>query len=139
VISRVLRQPGARHDADPILTTAYFFIRIDNKQEFPRILEVVRRKIAAEKPDVKLDGYSDGRDRRRARLEPRQVLTVPEIHIDADEAVVPLADAIATIHDYTAESPNVHGAGELTRAVQNVGDGSKPEIQTVQKDHSNRV
>ena len=139
VIGRVLRQPGARHYADPILNTANFFIRIDNKQEFPRILEVVRRKIAAEMPDVKLDGYSDGRDRRRARLEPRQVLTVPEIHIDADEAVVPLADAIATIHDYTSDSPNVHGAGELTRAVQNVGDGSKPEIRTVQKDHSNRV
>ena len=139
VIGRVLRQPGARHYPDPILNTANFFIRVDNKQEFPRILEVVRRKIASEMPDVKLDGYSDSRDRRRARIEPRQVLTVPEIHIDADEAVAPLIEAISTIHDYTSDSPNVHGAGELTRAVQNVGDGSAPEIETVEKEHSNRV
>ncbi len=139
VIGRVLRQPGARHYTDPILNTANFYIRIDNKQEFPRILEVVRRKIAAEMPDVKLDGYSDARDRRRARLEPRKNLTVPEIHIDADEAVLPLSEAIGLIHDYTVDAPHVHGAGELTRAVQQVGDGSKPEIQTVQKEHSNRV
>ncbi len=139
VIGRVLRQPGARHYADPLLNTANFYIRIDNKQEFPRILEVVRRKIAAEMPDVKLDGYSDARDRRRARLEPRMTLTVPEIHIDADDAVGPLLSAIGHIHDYTTDTPNVHGFGELTRAVQQVGDGSKPDIQTVTKDHSNRV
>ncbi|RVG80656.1 hypothetical protein CN221_37290 [Sinorhizobium meliloti] len=34
---------------------------------------------------------------------------------------------------------NVQGAGELTRAVQQIGDGSKPLIETHLKDHSNRV
>ena len=139
VIGRVLRQPGARHYPDPLLNTANFYIRIDNKQEFPRILEVVRRKIAAEMPDVKLEGYSDSRDRRRARLEPRFELSVPEIHIDADGAVSPLSTTISMIHDYTGDTLNVHGSGELTRAVQQVGDGSKPEIETLQKAHSNRV
>lgn len=139
VIGRVLRQPGARHYADPVLNTANFYIRIDNKQEFPRILEVVRRKIAAEMPDVKLDGYSDARDRRRSRLDPRLTLTVPEIHIDADEAVSPLTTTIGQIHDYTSDTPNIHGSGELTRAVQKVGDGSKPEIAITKKEHSNRV
>lgn len=139
VIGRVLRQPGARHYSDPLLNTANFFIRVDNKQEFPRILEVVRRKIASEMPDVRLDGYSDGRDRRRARIEPKQVLTVPEIHIDADEAVVPLADAVARIHDYSFESPNIHGVGELTKAIQTIGDGSAAKIETVEKEHSNKV
>ncbi len=49
-IGRVLRQPGAQHYADPDLNTANFYIRIDSKQEFPRILEAVRRKIASEMP-----------------------------------------------------------------------------------------
>jgi type III restriction enzyme len=139
VIGRVLRQPGARHYPDPLLNTANFYIRIDSKQEFPKILEVVRRKIASEMPDVKLEGFSDARDRRRSRIEPKQSLTIPEIHIDADESVDPLTKAISSIHDYTTDSVNVQGAGELTRAIQQIGDGSKPSIETHVKDHSNRV
>lgn len=139
VIGRVLRQPGARHYDDPALNTASFYIRVDSKQEFPKILEVVRRKIAAEIPDVRLEGYTDGRDRRRARLEPKEARTVPEIHIDADEAVTPLADAIAAIHDYSGDPINVLGPGQLTRAVQKVGDGSRAQIETFEKEHSNRV
>ena len=107
----MLRQPGARHYDDPTLNTASFYIRVDSKQEFPKILEVVRRKIAAEILDVRLDGYSDARDRRRARLEPKEVRTVPEIHIDADEAVTPLAAATAALHDYSGDTINTSGLG----------------------------
>lgn len=139
VIGRVLRQPGARHFEEPALNTASFFIRVDSKQEFPKILEVVRRKIAAEFPEVRLDGYDDARDRRRARLEPREIRTVPEIHIDADEAVDPLIAAIASIHDYSGDNVNVLGRGQLTRAKQTVGDGSQASVETFEKDHSNRV
>ncbi|WP_342152276.1 DEAD/DEAH box helicase family protein [Methylorubrum sp. SB2] len=139
VIGRVLRQPGARHYPDPDLNTANFYIRIDNRQEFPRILEAVRRKVAAEMPEVKLEGFSDPRERSRARLEPKSVLTIPEIHIDADDAVGPLQEVISLIPDYTRDAVNVVGPGELTRARQRVGDGSAAEIVTEQREHSNRV
>jgi type III restriction enzyme len=140
VIGRVLRQPGARHYPDPDLNTANFYIRIDNRQEFPRILETVRRKIAADVPEVKLEGYSDNRDRRRARLEPKEPLTIPEIHIDADEALVPLQRVIATINDYTKDDgSNIVGPGELSVAVQEIGRDAQAVVETRQKEHSNRV
>lgn len=139
VIGRVLRQPGARHHADPELNTASFYIRLDGKQEFPRILDAVRRKIASEMPEVSLEGFSDPRDRKRARLEPKQVLTIPEIHIDAEEAVEPLQGVVDLIPDYTHDSVNVVGPGELTKATQRVGDGSAAEVVTEQREHSNRV
>ena len=139
VIGRVLRQPGAQHYADPDLNTANFYIRIDNKQEFPRILEAVRRKIASEMPEVKLDGFSDPKDRKRARLEPKLTITVPEIHIDSEAAVEPLEEVVAKIPDYSGDNKNVVGPGELTKARQRVGDGSAAELTTEKREHSNRV
>ncbi|RYZ65056.1 MAG: hypothetical protein EOP09_14900 [Proteobacteria bacterium] len=139
VIGRVLRQPGAKHYADPILNTANFYIRTGGRQEFQKILDVVRRKISGETPEVKIEGYSDARDRNRLRLEPKSRATVPEIHIDADSAVAPLSDAIAGMHDYRDDRVNVFGPGELTRAIQNVGEKSGVILETIQKEHSNRV
>lgn len=139
VIGRVLRQPGARHYTDPDLNTANFYIRVDDRQVFPQILETVRRKIAAELPEVKLDGYTDNRDRQRMIKEPKQIKTVPEIHIDAAEAVVPLRAAISLINDYRNDVANTTGKGELVRAIQNIGDGSRAAVATQETPHSNRV
>lgn len=139
VIGRVLRQPNARHYADPDLNTASFFIRVDDRQEFQRTLKAVQTKIAAEMPEVNLEGFSDGRDRKRARLEPKVSLSIPEIHIDADEAIAPLSEVVARIQDYSTETPNNHGPGELVRATQTIGDGSLAHIETRQRDHSNKV
>lgn len=139
VIGRVLRQPGGHHYGDPDLNTANFYIRLDNKQEFPRILDAVRRKIAAEMPEVSLEGFSDHRERKRARLEPKTTLTIPEIHIDAEAAVEPLHEVIAQIPDYTNDTVNVVGPGELSKALQRVGDGSAAQVFTEKREHSNRV
>ncbi|KAB0268475.1 DEAD/DEAH box helicase family protein [Microvirga brassicacearum] len=140
VIGRVIRQPGARHYADPELNTANFYIRIDSRQEFPKILDMVSKKIAAEMPEVKLEGFSDPQDRKRARLNPKEALTLPEIHIDAEKAVEPLQEVMNLVHDYNgAPISQVEGPGELSRATQAIGDGSKPTVVTSAKAHSNRV
>ena len=47
VIGHVVRQPGAQHFPDPDLNTANFFIRVDDRQEFPRILKLVQEKLGA--------------------------------------------------------------------------------------------
>lgn len=139
VIGRVLRQPGARHYPDPDLNTANFFIRLDDKQEFQKTLKAVQIKLAAEMPEVKIEGFSEARDRRRARLEPKEVLTIPEIHIDADAAVGPLQEVVDNIHDYTNDSTNVHGPGERSWIKQAIGDGSQGVVVTEAREHSNRV
>lgn len=139
VIGRLLRQPNARHYPDPDLNTAYFYLRIDERQEFDRTLRAVQAKLAAEMPEVHLEGFSDGRDRNRTRLKPKTTLRVPQIHIDADGTVDPLQQVISNIHDYSTDTTNTLGAGQLTRATQAIGDGSIPIIEVKPREHSNRV
>ncbi|MFY0530498.1 DEAD/DEAH box helicase family protein [Archangium gephyra] len=139
VIGRVLRQPGARHYPDPELNTANFYIRVDDKQEFPKILETVRRKIAAELPEIRLDSYAGAGDRQRMRLLPKDVLHVPEIHIDSDGAAEPLDSAVRMLNDYRRDTINTAGKGEHLRAVQLIGHGAKAEVSSKETPHSNRV
>lgn len=139
VIGRVLRQPGAKHYPDPDLNTATFFIRVDNKQEFPRILKVVQDKIAAEMPEVHIEGYSDPKDRQRAKCSPKKVMTVPEIHIDASPAVDPLFETVDDLMDFRPDTINTAGKGEIQRVVQEIGVAAKGGVETIELAHSNRV
>lgn len=140
VIGRVLRQPGARHYPDQALNTATFVIRMNSKQEFPQILDTVRRKIAADLPEVKLEGFSSRKDREKSKLKPKVSTEVPEIHIDADAALKPLREVVASITDYTADTGvNVEGPGQVTRATQAIGDGSAAVMVDEDRAHSNRV
>lgn len=139
VIGRVLRQPGAKHYADGDLNTASFYIRVDNKQEFPRILKAVQDKLGAELPEVKIEGYTDPKERQRARQEPKNALSVPEIHIDADAAMESLASALKGLNDYRTDVVNTVGAGEVVRAVQGVGTGERAAVEVLDTPHSNRV
>jgi len=139
VIGRVLRQPGAQHYPDPDLNTASFFIRVDNKQEFPKILKFVQDKLGAEMPEVRVEGYSDPGDRQRSRQEPKDTPSVPEIHIDASEAVTPLSTALAAVHDYRNDTIHTAGKGEVVRATQAIGSGDKATVQILDTPHSNRV
>jgi type III restriction enzyme len=139
VIGRVLRQPGARHYADQDLNTANFYIRVDNKQVFPQILETVRKRIAADIPEIRLSAYTERRERERSHERPKEARTVPEIHIDSSDAVEGLQLEIKNLHDYRARTANTIGQGELIRAVQTIGDSSTARLQTQVLAHSNRV
>nr|WP_294552939.1 hypothetical protein [uncultured Rhodopila sp.] len=139
VIGRVLRQPGAEHYADPDLNTASFFIRVDDKQEFPRILKSVRAKLGAEMPDVCIEGYTDASARKRSVQLPKKPMTVPQIHIDMSEATSAMQQAMAGIIDFRHVPSATFGPGQLQRAVQGIGDGSKGAIEVLDVPHANRV
>lgn len=139
VIGRVLRQPGAVHHPDPDLNTANFYIRIDDRQEFQKTLKAVQLKVSAEMPEVKIEGFSESRQRPKLRRDPKRVVRVPEIHIDSDQAIAPLQDVVAGIHDYTRDSANVVGPGERTRVLQAVGERWSGLAETEAREHSNRV
>lgn len=139
VIGRVLRQPGAKHYADPVLNTASFFIRVDNKQEFPRILKSVQARIAAEMPEVQVEGFTDRRDRERSRLEPKKLMQVPSVHIDAENAEVPVGDAVAAVLDFRHRTADVEGKGQVVKAVQTIGLGDRATLTEADTPHANRV
>lgn len=139
VIGRVLRQPNARHYPDVDLNTAHFYIRVDDKQEFPKILDTVRRRIAAEMPEVALDSYTYSKGAQKHRREPREEMTVPEVHIDAEAAEKALTTAIGELQDFRQDGSYTVGKGGLVRAIQRIGDGSKADIHEEELQHSNRV
>lgn len=139
VIGRVLRQPGAQHYSDPDLNTASFYIRVDNKQEFPRILKAVRAKLGAEIPQVSIEGYTDATTRKRSHQAPKKLRTVPQIHIDSSQAKPLLNAAAGGVIDFRDNPAATIGKGELQRAVQGIGDGSKGVIQVLDVPHANRV
>jgi type III restriction enzyme len=137
VIGRVLRQPGAHHYPDVDLNSAHFYIRIDDKGVFPAILKTVHEKLGGIAPQIRIEGFSDRRDRNRTRLEPKEVKTIPEIHIHSD--LEPLVEEEHRIIDYREESPNIYGKGTRFRATQTIGDGKKATVSTDEAKHSNRV
>ncbi|OGR40690.1 MAG: hypothetical protein A2X35_09290 [Elusimicrobia bacterium GWA2_61_42] len=140
VIGRVLRQPGIRHYPDPDLNSANFFIRVDEKQVFPQIMDTVQRRLSADCPEVKLDGFVDSRERARSRLDPKKSLTVPEIHIDSSEAVEPLYTVIRQLTDYTDGSKaSIVGEGEIVRYIQPVGKRATGQVERRRTAHSNQV
>jgi len=139
VIGRVLRQPGAKHLPDPDLNTASFFIRVDNKQEFPKILKTVQKKLGADMPEVKIDGYIDPKDRQRAHQTPKKKKTIPEIHTDASDAVAPLKQAVTDLHDYTNDTKHTVGKGAIQQVEFQIGGGGKVDVIELDTPHSNRV
>lgn len=139
VIGRVLRQPGAMHYADPVLNTASFYIRVDNRQDFPRILKAVQLKIASEVPEVKVEGFTDRRDRERSRLEPKKIMRLSSVHIDAEDAERPVQEAVSAVLDFRDRTQDVVGKGEVVRATQTVGRGDRATLTRGDTAHSNRV
>lgn len=139
VIGRVLRQPGTQHYADPDLNTAEFFVRMDDRQAFTDILKLVEAKLAADAPGTELTAYVGKGGRTGTRLEPKEARTLPSVHTDSDDAIDPIAEAIAELRDYRHDDVYTVGEGRRVRAVQVIGSGNAPVIEEEPTDHSNPV
>lgn len=139
VIGRVLRQPGAQHYSDPDLNTAEFFVRMDDRQAFNEILKLVQAKLATDAPETKLTAYVGKGGRSGTRLEPKNAKTLPSVHADSEEAIEPVAEAIAALRDYHRDDVYTVGEGRRLRAVQAIGSGTAPVIEEGTTEHSNPV
>jgi type III restriction enzyme len=140
VIGRVLRQPHAHHLPSAELNTASFFIRVDNaKQEFPRILDGVKRRIAAETPEITVQGYTGSRAKRKLRHEPSRVLSVPHVYIESDEAQALLAQELEQIPNFAQAPSMTQGKGLVVYAVQKIGRKTKTTVMEEVRQNANRV
>jgi len=139
VIGRVLRQPGAEHYPAAILNTAHFYIRTDEKDVFKAILEDVKKKIAADAPDITLsirrDTHGGGRSFRPA-LKKRTVATVA---VDSTEAKGPIKEIVDKMMDYRKDKVNVIGKGGRIQVLQDIGSSTESKEEWVDVEHSNRV
>jgi type III restriction enzyme len=139
VIGRVLRQPGAHHYADPDLNTAEFFVRMDDRQSFTEILKLVQAKLASEAPETRLTAYVGKGGRASTRVEPKEIRTLPSVHVDSEDAIEPIAEAIASLRDYRRDDVYTVGEGRHVRAVQIIGSGAAAVVEEHTTEHSNPV
>jgi type III restriction enzyme len=139
IVGRVLRQPGARHYPAPILNTAHFYIRTDEKGVFEDIIEDVRRKLTADAPEITLTvtKSTHGGDRpTRPALKRMEVTTVS---INSAAAKDPIRDIVRMIPTYKDNTDDTVGKGGRIQILQTIGKDSASKEEWVETEHSNRV
>jgi len=140
VIGRVLRQPNATHYPHSALNTAGFYIRADEKQVFDAVISEVRDKLAADAPEVTLTVYrpKDG-NKNSAKETPRSTALLPQVSIDATNALEPIKNIIERIPDFRDDVSNTAGKGSRIRVLQSIGSDRKGKEQWIETQHTNRI
>ncbi|MCJ2113453.1 hypothetical protein MKK64_19970 [Methylobacterium sp. E-025] len=139
VIGRVLRQPGATHHADPILNTAHFYIRADERGVFEDILDEVRAQLTSEHPAIELKVRPENRRADRDREPPSRPRAVPTTSIYSGNAQTAIGRIVDRMMDFRAGGPNTVGQGARMQVLQEVGHGGAATYEWIEVEHSNRV
>lgn len=139
VVGRVLRQPGAEHYPAPILNTAHFYIRADEKKVFNTILDDVRKKMAVDLPDVSLSVRQSRNEGSRPYKPASKLKEVPTASIDTAKAFIPIKQIIDKMIDFRGESSSKTGGGSRIQVLQTIGSGEDITQEWVEVEHSNLV
>lgn len=139
VIGRVLRQPGAEHYPNPVLNTANFYIRSDERGVFDEILEDIRRQLLTEHPAISLTIKKDGQGKVLDKIVPDPPRTVPAIGILSEAAKEPIGQIVSSMLDFSSGGPNTVGQGSRMLVLQEIGTEAEPTYEWIEVEHSNRV
>lgn len=140
IIGRVLRQPQARHYPDPILNTAHFYVRTDQKAVFEQVLQDVQAKIGSMSPEINLTVFIGGKNAAaRLTVSPRKIKQLPELSIQARDAMDPIRAILANVLDYRGDNRNTVGTGTRIQVLQEIGTGEEAKKEWIEVKHSNRV
>lgn len=139
VIGRVLRQPGAEHYSNPVLNTAHFYIRSDERGVFDDILEDIRKQLVSEHPAIGLTIKKDGSGRALERVPPLPARTVPMVGINSAAAKQPIGLIVSKMLDFSQGGDNTIGQGSRMLVLQEIGQGSEASVEWIEVEHSNRV
>ncbi|MDA5240520.1 hypothetical protein EXN32_25525 [Agrobacterium tumefaciens] len=140
IVGRVLRQPQATHYPDPILNTAHFYVRTDEKAVFDQVLKDVRAKIGQDAPEITLTIFKGGKDSAKKLTMPaKRVKQLPELSIKALDAMAPIKKILTNVQDYRGDNPNTVGSGTRIQMLQTVGSEENSQEEWIEVAHSNRV
>lgn len=139
VIGRVLRQPGAEHYSDPVLNTAHFYVRSDERGTFDSILGEIRKELVAEHPAVAITIKRQTTGRVLEKIQPNPSRTVPMIGINSATAKAPIDQIINNMIDFRSDVTNTVGQGSRMLVLQEIGVGVEANFEWVDVAHSNRV
>jgi len=140
VIGRVLRQPGAKHFSEEVLNTAQFYVRIDAKSVFAKIVNEVGAKLAKSLPEIQISSYEAGKKGRPVLQPCKDPKEIPQVILDPTAARQPIDGIIKTFMDFrNGPIENIRGKGARALVQQKVGSQQVAELEWVERDHSNAV
>jgi len=140
VIGRLLRQPGAKHYADETLNSAHIYVRVDAKNIFQEIVDQVRTRISRDLPEVTLTAYDSNSKTAPIELEPKKYVNIPQVYIDASNALPAIQEIVDNMIDYRFDSgANTRGEGARALVQQRVGGSGEAKWKWVPYENSNNV
>ncbi|MCL4635717.1 DEAD/DEAH box helicase family protein [Burkholderia sp.] len=119
IIGRVLRQYNATHYDNPLLNSAHFFLRVDDRSVFSDAIAGVKAKLQAEGAPIEIVENFGGGTNSVEDLHPKDSTTVALHHVnaDADEAIAEikeLVDAFPTFEEGTVDTlGQAHTASQI--------------------------
>ena len=112
-----------KHYPSPLLNTASFYVRTDEKGVVEDIIEDVGKKLAKDAPEITLSFTKSYAGGNRPALEPRKDRAVPVVSVDSTAAKHPIADIIRLIPTYQNNPEDTRGKGGHIQVLQTIGDG----------------
>jgi len=139
VVGRTLRQPGAMHYADPVLNTAHFYIRSDEKGVFEGILSDLQSHLADEHPAIELTVRPTNQRAGMFRAPPSKLKWVPTTSINSGPARSPIRQIVDELIDFSSGGTSTEGQGARMQVLQEIGGRGISTFEWIEVDHSNRV
>jgi len=134
VIGRVLRQPGAgavRYQ-DPLLNTAQFYIRLDNKAgSIEQVIRDVQRELDTTAPGVKAENKSKGAKPDLTTYPAREERIVPVFTLDMQAALAKIREILERFPDYRSGGSVTQAVGQQTQIQIKTGSGEESAWQWV--------
>ena len=143
IIGRVLRQYDAKHYENPLLNSAHFFLRVDNRSVFTEAISSVKKKLQAEGAPIEIVENFGGGNAGVDDLHPKEDIQVNlhHIYVDSEAARERIAEIISDFPTFAEGSIDTigqaHTTSQVVELIEPEKDGGTIEWKT--EGHTNPV
>jgi type III restriction enzyme len=135
IIGRVLRQYGAAHYENPLLNSAHFFLRVDNKSVFTEAIEKVKAKLKSEGAPIEITANFGAAGSGAEDLQPKEDINVKLHHIfvDSEAARTRINEIVDDFPTFIENCPDTFGEAHTASQLvdlQSLNDPASVEWQT---------
>ncbi len=132
IIGRVLRQYGVTHYGNPLLNSAHFFLRVDNKNVFTDAVEKVKAKLQSEGAPIEIIANFGAAGAIAEDLQPKDGVEVSLHHIfvDSEAARQRINEIITDFPTFSEGDPNTLGEAHTASQIvdlQSLGEAASVE------------
>lgn len=132
IIGRVLRQYGVTHYENPLLNSAHFFLRVDNKNVFTEAIEKVKAKLQSEGAPIEITANFGAAGAGAEDLQPKDGIaaSLHHIFVDSEAARQRINEIIADFPTFSEGDPNTLGEAHTASQIvdlQSLGEAASVE------------